>query len=253
MSTITPGIEVHLGNTRWLTFRLRRYGQRPAYSAAGAQKILVEFARVGEAPLTPIAASRAAPGADWIAGIVPVLISPADLTARVGTYDVAVTVYDPPVELTASVGRVEVLPRPVAGALPMPGGGSYASTNLQSATNASGALIPAGAPVARTSGGVTLARGFNPYQAADGIAVSACSPGATCLYIAEGQLSLPDWAPVFGTATLPLGAHLYLGGAPGTLTATEPVAAPFGIKQVVCETDADPRRVSLSLDYGVVL
>lgn len=254
MSSVIPGLELYLGNVRWLNLRIRRYGQREAYSVSNAQKIAVEFAREGEAPLNPIFASRTDPGADWIAGIVPVLVSPADLTARIGSYDVSVTIFDTPVELTASLGRVEVLPRPIAGQLTLPGGGSYAATQVLSARNAGAYTIPAGAPVGSTSSGVVLAlAGLGPIPA-DGIAISAAAPGSTCLYIASGQVRLDDWSVVFGSASLPIGAtELWLGATQGTITDVEPELPTYVLRQVVGDVANDGQTLNVNVSSGFML
>ncbi len=254
MSVITPGIELFHGNTRWLNLRLRRYGQREAMDVSTAQRIAVEFAKIGEAPLPPVYASRTAPGADWIGGRVPVLVSPADVTARIGSYDVSVTVFETPVERTAAVGRVEVLPRPVRGLLTLPNGNAYASSNVMAMVNAGAYTIPMGAPVAATGGGLVLAQGAGPARPADGIAVAPTGPGSTCLYIASGQVRLVDWTPVFGSGSLPAGAaELWLGAAAGSLTDTIPVAPAFALRQVVGDVGSDPQVLNVNISSGFVL
>jgi len=253
MSVITPGIELYLGNTRWLPLRLRRYGRREPFSVSGAQKIAIEFSREGEAPLPPIYASRSAVGADWIGGVVPVLVSPADITARVGTYYVTVTVFDPPVVLSASHGVVEVLPRPILGALPMPSGGAYTASQVLSGTNGSALTIRSGMPVHRSATGIVPAQAGTPYAFCDGVAIADTAPGATCLYIPEGAIRLTDWTPVFGSSALPIGATLYLGDPPGTITATLPVKPPSDLRQTVGMTDNDTQTLNVEIDHGVVL
>lgn len=249
----SPIVDLMLGNTVYLNLRLRKRGVRGGLNVSSAQRIAVEFARNGEPPLAPVLASRTAAGADWIAGKVPVLVSPADLTARVGTYDVTVTVFDTPTEITATLGRVEVLPRPIAGALNLPAGGSYTATNVISATNVSPATILAGAPVARTPTGVVLANaGLQPLQA-DGVCIASTGPGATCLYISNGTVSFPDWSPLFGGASLPVGSTFYLSDTPGMITTDLPDLPDYKLRQVIGETDVDPLKLYLSLDYSVGL
>lgn len=254
MSTITPGIELYLANTRWLYLRLRRYGSRNPFNVSNVQKIAVEFAKIGEAPLPPVYASRTTIGADWIAGKVPVLVSPADVTARVGSYDISVTVFDAPIELTASIGRVEVLPRPVQGLVSLPNGNSYSATNVMAGVNGNAYPIPAGAPVALSGGGVRLALGGPGYIPADGVAIVDSSPGSTCLFISNGQIRMADWSTVFGLSALPVGApELWLGAVQGTITDTEPTTGAFGLRQVVGDVGSDPQTLNVSVTSGFVL
>jgi hypothetical protein len=254
MSTVTPGIELHLANTRWVPLRLRKYGSRDSFNVSSAQKIAVEFAKIGEAPLPAIFASRTAPGADWIAGKVPVLVSPADLTARVGSYHVSVTIYDSPTEMTASMGRIEVLPRPVAGMLTLPNGNSYASTNVMAGLNAGAYTIPMGAPVAVTGAGVVLASAAPGGLPCDGLAIADTGPGATCLYIAIGQLRIADWSVVFGSGSLPTGApELWLSTDLGKITDVEPQTPSYALRQVVGDVGNDPQVLNVAVTSGFVL
>lgn len=244
-------LSIYLGNSRYIPFRLRRMSIQGYWNVTQFSDIEVEYRRIGDpAPLTPVSCSPLSPGAVWSAGLVPALVSPLDVTARVGTYEYTVTLYASGLELTAGAGRLEVLDRPVplfAG----PGGISWASTNLMSypaLTN-----IAAGQVVARTAGGMVLANAGPSYLQADGVAVADAIAGGMCLFINNGTLTMPNWTGIFGTTSLPLGGQFYLDVAPGGLTVTVPTLPLSGLRQNVGETVTDPQTLSVTLNYTVIL
>lgn len=254
MSVITPGIELYLGNTRWVNLRLRRYGVRTPMDVSSAQRIAVEFALSGEPPLPPIYASRMAAGANWIAGKVPVLVTPASLTARVGSYDVAVTLFESPLERTVAIGRVEVLPRPLRGLLSTSNGNAYVSANVFSMVNGGSVTIPTGAPIAGTAQGAVLAQAAGALLPAIGVAIADTSPRSTCLYIVSGQIRLSDWTIVFGSPSLPIGApEIWLGSTAGTTTDDLPLAPTFGLRQTIGSVANDPQLLNVGVALGVLL
>lgn len=246
-------LQVYLGNSRYIAFRLRKTGMVGFWNVSSYPSIEIEYRRVGDdAVLTPVGCSKLAPGSDWSTGLVQALITPLDVTARVGTYEYSVTLRSSPLEQTAGAGRLEVLDRPVS-LYSSPTGASWASTNLMSYVNASGSTIYAGQPVRYVAGGVTLADGSVATEIADGVCVADSASSTMCLFINNGQLTLPDWTRVFGSASLPTGSDIYLGSVLGTLTAAVPTLPDFALLQIIGETASDAQTLSIAPDYTVVL
>lgn len=249
-------IQAHLGNTRYIPFRLRRYGTRTYWDVTTADLIQVEFQRSADAaPLTPVQCSRSAPGADWNNGLVQCLISPADVTARIGSYSYTLSVFTPALEETAGGGVLEVLPRPIPTVL-LPGGDTYyVSTNIETGTNASGVTIPMGAPIARTNAGIVLASAADPDLDCDGICIAASGAGYACLFIPTGSLRLENWSAVTGTIALPglPGDTIYLDYVTGRLTNVVPTLPDSAILQVIGEVGNDAQTLALQLNYLVNL
>lgn len=246
-------LQVYLGNSRYIAFRLRKSGMTGFWNVSSYPAIEVEYRRIGDdAPLTPVACSPLTLGADWSTGLVQALITPLDVTARVGTYEYSVTLRSSPLEQTAGAGRLEVLDRPVA-LYESPSGVSWASTNLMAYPNASGGTIYAGQPVRHVASGVTWADGSSATEIADGVAVADSAASSMCLFINTGTLTLPDWTRAFGVANLPVGSDIYLGPAAGTITAAVPALPDFALLQILGETASDAHTLSVALDYTVVL
>lgn len=245
-------LQVYLGNTRYIPFRLRRDGMRTYWNVSGVTAIQVEYSRVGDpAPLTPIVCSKLAPNADWLAGLVPALVSAADVTARIGTYDYILTVFDGALVQTAGAGRLEVLPRPVNN-FETPSG-SWSSTNLQSGVNNSGKTILAGQPVALTAQGIVPANSApDGIYPAVGVAVAVSEHGSICLYIPTGEITLADWTKVYGHVALVPGSILYL--APdGGITDTLPSLPEFEVMQIIGRVGDRPQALTVQIGYTVVL
>jgi hypothetical protein len=248
-------IDTHLGNTKWVKFRVRRKNLNTVYDVSLSSQILLEVGRVGDpAPLTPIPCVNTAPGASWITGLVPCLLSAGNVTARVGTYKYALTVFNSPYEDTVDSGFIEVRDRPVtAYALPGGGGNQFTATNVNSGINAGTSIIRAGMPIARLANGVDAAVASGAYLQADGIAISDCIPGSVCLYISNGSLRLSDWTAVFGAPSLPVGSSLYLDKTTGHLTTTLPAIPDFSLLQIVGETQDSAQTLYLTFGYTVAL
>jgi hypothetical protein len=248
-------IDTYLGNTKWVKFRVRRKNKNSYYDVTTASQIQMEVGRVGDlAPMTPIPCVPTAPGADWITGLVPVLISAGDVTARVGTYKYTLTIFNAPYEDTADSGFFEVRDRPVTTyTLPGGGGNQFTATNVNYGVNAGTSIIKAGMPVTRLATGVDLATAAPAYRQADGIAISDCIPGATCLYISNGSLRLSDWTDVVGTPALALGSSYYVDNINGMMTTTVPDLPLYGLRQIVGETQNDTQTLYLVSGMVVIL
>lgn len=246
-------LQLYIGNSRYLSFRLRHAGQVGVWNVSSYSTIEVEFRRVGDdVPMTPVACNELAPGADWSTGLVKALVTPMDITARVGTYEYAVTLYQTPLELTAGAGRLEVLDRP-ASLYSAPDGASWTSTNLMAFPNASGATIYAGQPVVHAYNGMILADGSDATKIADGICVSDSAASTMCLFINNGVLTLPDWSVPFGAAGFPVGTTVSLGPTAGALTTSTPSLPTYALRQTLGQVANETQTLNIALDYTVVL
>lgn len=78
------------GDTFLCRFRLRKRGSKAYWNVTGAT-ITLEWFRDG-APGTPIVANPSHPQAAWGDGYVPILVSPADVTAETATVTAVVRV-----------------------------------------------------------------------------------------------------------------------------------------------------------------
>jgi len=104
--------ETFEGNTRVLTFRLRRYQDKSPWDVSGATQIYLECTDPNETDIPPIAALPGAPGADWVNGVVVVTIGPGDVTNVIGTWKAGLTLWIAGEEVTAESGVIEVYDRP---------------------------------------------------------------------------------------------------------------------------------------------
>jgi hypothetical protein len=248
-------IQAYLGNSRYIPFRLRRYGSRTYWNVTTADRVQAEFQfNASVAPLTPLQCSRSSPGADWNNGLVPCLITPADVTARVGSYSYTVSVVTGILKETAGGGVLEILPRPAPTAI-VQGETYYVSTNIETGTTATGVTIPMGAPVARTSAGIVLADASDADLDCDGISIAASSPGYACLYIPSGSIRLENWSAICGTVGLPglPGDPVYLDFVSGRITSVLPSLPDSAILQVIGEIADDAQTLALQLNYAVNL
>jgi hypothetical protein len=100
------------GNARNIVFRLRKKGQRDFFDVSTATKIQMELDDPEGDELAPIEADSGHSDADWSQGRVVVEITPGNLTANVGTYAYALTVFIGAEIVTAAAGHVEVAERP---------------------------------------------------------------------------------------------------------------------------------------------
>ena len=103
---------VYEGNTRNVRFELRKKGERAFFDVSAATKIQMEIDDPAGVEIAPIEADILHPDADWANGRVIVVVSPADLTASVGTRHYALTVFLGTEEITVITGHAEVAERP---------------------------------------------------------------------------------------------------------------------------------------------
>lgn len=104
--------EAYEGNTRVLTFYLRRFLDKQPWNVSAATQIYLESTDPTGVDIAPIPASPTAPGADWINGVVVVTIGPGDVNSQIGTWQAGLTLWIAGEETTADSGVIEVLNRP---------------------------------------------------------------------------------------------------------------------------------------------
>lgn len=104
--------EAFEGNTRFLTFNLRKYLQKGPWNVSAAGQIQLECTNPQGVNIDPILADPLTPGADWSKGIVLVEIGPGNVTGMIGTWDSCLTLFIGGEEVTADSGTIEVKDRP---------------------------------------------------------------------------------------------------------------------------------------------
>lgn len=100
------------GNVKAIPFRLRVKGTKTYWNVAAATRIVLEWERFAGQERLQLECDRLHANADWAAGKVVAVISPADLTEKAGSYPFSLTVYLGTEEITAVTGHVEVAERP---------------------------------------------------------------------------------------------------------------------------------------------
>lgn len=248
-------IQTSVGASRTLPFRLKRARSTAYLDVSLATQIRLESQLVGEAAMPPVYAYNNDPGADWANGLVPITMTAADITARVGTYSFWLTVVMPAGPKPVVQGTIEVLPRPVFAPVPLPGGGVYvASTVFRGYNSSTTVMIKRGMLVTRLgSGAIGLSIAAGTYRRADGIAIADIPPETPGLFFSSGALDLPNWTAVLGSTTLVPATTYYLDKLAGRITATVPARPDWSLLQVIGESDS-ASLLDLDLDaYEVEL
>lgn len=240
-------IDASHGAWKTLRFRLRRKGTRDNWDVSGASRISLEVNRIGEPGMTPLDFSPSALGADWTNGLVIGELSPADVTGRVGSYEILLLAYTGTKPYPVLGGRIEVQRRPVFAPFGLPNGVTVLSEELLLGKNEGLVPILPGAPIARTITGIVLATGANPSPLhADGVAVAAIDPGNSGLYMTRGTLLREDWTDIVGTEDLVPAENYYLGLDAGTMTLDTPAQPDYGLLQVIGES-IDARALDINI------
>ena len=104
--------ETFEGNTRVLTFNLRRFLDKNPWNVSAATQIYLETTGPDGVNGAPIAALSNAPGADWVAGVVKVTIDGGNVTGMIGTWQAGLTLWIAGEQVTAESGTIEVHRRP---------------------------------------------------------------------------------------------------------------------------------------------
>jgi len=112
MSTPELRLVVYEGNVKALPFRLRVKGTKNFWNVAAATQILLEYEESAGSPKLQVPCDINHAQADWANGKVVAQVSPADVTAKVGSYPFSLTVFLGTEEITAVSGHIEVKERP---------------------------------------------------------------------------------------------------------------------------------------------
>lgn len=104
--------ETFEGNTRVLTFKLRRYLDKHPWNVSAAGQIQLECTSPAGVNIAPILADSGDPGADWTNGIVVVPIDVGNVTGMIGTWAACLTIFIGGEQVTADSGSIEVYDRP---------------------------------------------------------------------------------------------------------------------------------------------
>jgi hypothetical protein len=246
-------MEALVGASKTYAIRLRRKGTinnlDVSSGTGGFTSLQLEVNKSGESAMLPIPFNSAAPGADFPNGRIVGTISPVDVCARVGTYQCAITGVVSGVTQPIAIGSIEVLPRPISGPIPMPGGAYYNSSNLALEVNASiSTPIPQGTPVCRTPAGLVPATASaSGVFEADGIALVTIPPSDPGLIMLAGSLQLADWTAIAGTVGLTIGVPYFLSATAGQITTVEPARPGSALLELIGQSEDG---VTLDLQIG---
>jgi hypothetical protein len=105
-------ITVHEGNIKAIPIRLRVKGTKLYWDVSAALQIKLEYEKGLGGEQAAVVCDENHPLADWSQGKVIVVVSPADVTAEVGSYPFSLTVFNGSEQVTAVTGHIEVLERP---------------------------------------------------------------------------------------------------------------------------------------------
>lgn len=205
-------IELALGEARRVRFRLRRISDGSMMQLNDALSIRLEARFYKEAPLPNYACDQHSGYDDWLAGLVTVVFSPLNCTARVGTYEYNIAVRRADEEPVYPGGRLEVVDRQKVDAYPLPGYGRFMSSDIRAAVTKE-TVIP-GMPIAVNNNDARMAT-----TTVSGVSISYAKAGYVVSYVKTGWIELDNWDDIASTVQLnPLTAYSLF--APGMIADT---------------------------------
>lgn len=244
----TFDMDALVGASKTFALRLRRKGTKLNWDVSASTLIQMEVVKIGEEDSLQIPFNPATPGADFINGRLVGTLGPVDVCARVGTYYLAITAVFNGVTQAVARGNIEVLPRPIKGPVPIPGGAYYNTSNFELGFNPSETeTIIQGSPVCKTPDGIVLATAAaGGVLEVDGFVLVDIPPKQSGLFMLAGSFMLDDWTDIAGTADLAVATPYYLDVAAGHITTVMPSAPAAGLVQLV-GTSEDGRILDLAL------